>query len=157
MPIITLSSDLGLKDYYVSSVKAAILSQYPAAVIVDISHQIPKFDILQTAFIIGSAYRYFPAGTIHIIGVMPEKTKEKSHIAVLCDEQYFIGADNGIFPLILGSKHAQIVELDIHQEQHAPTFPVKDIFVKAACYLASGGKLDALGKAKSGLFQQTDS
>ncbi|NQY67037.1 MAG: SAM-dependent chlorinase/fluorinase, partial [Flavobacteriales bacterium] len=69
MAIITLTTDLGLKDYYVSLIKAAILSQEPTSTIVDISHNVPKFDILQASFILKNSYAAFPEGTIHIVGI----------------------------------------------------------------------------------------
>ncbi len=151
-PVITLTTDLGLKDYYVASVKAAILSQCSDAVIIDISHNIPQFDILQTAFVISNSYRDFPEGTIHIIGVMPDKNNEFRHIAALCDNQYFIGADNGIFSLIFNRKPEKIFELNIKSESE--TFPIKDVFVKAACHLARGGKPEIIGKPIKEFFQR---
>ena len=69
MPIITLTSDWGIKDHYLASVKGAILKQIPEARIIDISHHIPPHDLSQAAFIIKNCYRDFPPGTIHIIGV----------------------------------------------------------------------------------------
>lgn len=153
MPVITLTTDLGLKDYYLASVKAAILGQCPEAVIVDISHQVQKFDILQAAFIIANTYRDFPDGTIHIIGVMPG-TKEKPSIAVFCNRQYFIGADNGIIPLIVGNQPCQAVEITIPRKKNSLTFPLKDIFVRAACHLARQGKLEDLGKPRNELLEK---
>ena len=69
MPIITLTSDWGYRDPYLGAVKGALLRQIPGVVIVDISHDIPKYHIRQAAFIIRNYYRDFPEGTIHIIGV----------------------------------------------------------------------------------------
>ncbi len=150
MAIITLTSDLGLKDNYVASVKATILSQCPNVSIVDITHQITKFDLLQTAFVIKNVFSDFPDKTIHIIGVMPERTIEKQHVAVFCRNQYFIGADNGMFPLFLGNDELKIVEIEI-SSYRSFSFPMKDIFAKAACHLAEGGKFEDLGKSKEKL------
>src|SRR3989304_1121292 len=72
MAIITLTTDLGLKDYYLSTVKGAILSDCPDAIIVDISHDINKYDILQASFVVKNSYKSFPKGSIHIIGITPE-------------------------------------------------------------------------------------
>lgn len=155
MSIITLTTDLGLKDYYVASVKGAILSQCPEAVIVDISHQVSKFDILQAAFILGNSYRDFPDGTIHIIGVMTDKTKENPHVAIFCDQQYFIGNDNGIFPLMLNNRPEKIVEIEISRDKNSISFPVKDIFVNAACHLCKGENIETLGKERNQLYQRT--
>ena len=69
MPIITLTTDLGIKDFYLAAVKGFILSNLPETKIVDITHQIPSFHITQAAFILGNAYHYFPEGTVHLVSV----------------------------------------------------------------------------------------
>ena len=69
MPIITLTTDLGLIDHYVSTVKAAIMRQLPDIKIVDITHQVPPFDLRHAAFVLRNSYNEFPKGSIHIIGV----------------------------------------------------------------------------------------
>lgn len=155
MPIITLTSDLGLKDHHVASVKAAILCRCPEAVIVDISHEVSKFDVLQTAYIIGNAFRDFPPGTIHIIGVRTERTKENAYVAVLYQRHYFVGPDNGIFPLFLSAPPDRIIALEDPKEKDFFKFPMKDIFVKTACALASGTGIDSLGVPKREFFRQT--
>ncbi|HXU28471.1 MAG TPA: SAM-dependent chlorinase/fluorinase, partial [Bacteroidia bacterium] len=68
MPLITLTSDLGIKDNYVALVKASILSSYEGVNIIDISHDIEKFNLTNAAYIFGNAYKFFPAGTIHMVG-----------------------------------------------------------------------------------------
>ena len=155
MPIITLTTDLGLKDYYVSSIKATILNQYPAATIVDISHDVPKFDIAQAAFMVKNAMKEFPAGTIHILGVKPEASAATPHIAMYINGQYFIGADNGIFSLIFDQDPEKVVELTINQDTDLLTFPTKNIFVKAACHLARGGTLEIIGGPKDAVIQRS--
>ena len=69
MAIITLTTDFGLKDHYVSAIKGAILSQLPAVTIVDISHKIEKYNLLDASYILKESYPNFPQGTIHIIGI----------------------------------------------------------------------------------------
>ena len=155
MPIITLTTDLGLKDYYVSSIKASILNQYPDATIVDISHDVPKFDIAQAAFMVKNAMKDFPPGTIHILGVKPEASPATPHIAMYINGQYFIGADNGIFSLIFDQDPEKVVELTINQDTDLLTFPTKNIFVKAACHLARGGTLEIIGGPKDAVIQRS--
>ncbi|MBL4625077.1 MAG: SAM-dependent chlorinase/fluorinase [Flavobacteriales bacterium] len=155
MPIITLTTDLGLKDYYVSSIKASILSQCPGATIVDISHDVPKFDIAQAAFMVKNAFADFPPGTIHILGVKPETSATTPHIAMYINGQYFIGADNGIFSLIFDQDPEKVVELTINQDTDLLIFPTKDIFVKAARHLARGGTLEIIGGPKDAIIQRS--
>ena len=100
MAIITLTTDLGLKDSYVGSIKGAILKELPSVSIVDISHQISKFDITEAAFVLRTAFHDFPEGTVHIIGVNTEATLTTPHVVVQYRNQYFVGSDNGIFSLI---------------------------------------------------------
>ncbi|MFH1319238.1 MAG: SAM-dependent chlorinase/fluorinase [Bacteroidota bacterium] len=155
MGIITLTTDLGLKDYYLSTIKGAILSQCPDATIVDISHDIDKHDIFQASFVLKNSYTSFPKGSIHIIGINPEAGAEACHLAVNIDGHYFIGADNGIFSLMFDKKPDKIVELNITQDTDYLTFPTKDIFVKAACHIARGGTLEVIGKEKDRFFERT--
>lgn len=153
MPIFTLTTDLGLKDYYLASVKATILACCPEAKIIDISHQVSKFDIQQAAFILGNVYRDFPDETIHLIGVLPEKTKECPYVIVSAQKQFFIGADNGIFSLIPGLSPEKIFE--IKSDSEPGTFPLKDVFIKAACHIASGKSVEEIAKIKKSVNQRT--
>ena len=153
MAIITLTTDLGLKDYYVSLIKAAILSQEPTTTIVDISHSIPKFDILQASFIVKNSYSAFPLGTIHIVGIDTDLRSDRCHLALKVNGHYFIGADNGLFSLIFDKVPDEIVELDLSQEVNYFTFPTKDIFVTAACHIARGGTLEMIGKKKESIAE----
>lgn len=154
MAIITLTSDLGLKDYFVSVVKGAIFSQLPDITIVDITHQIQPFNIQEAAYVLKNSYHYFPAGTIHIIGVNTESTPNTPHIALEIEGHYFIGADNGIFSLLFKKVPDKIVELNIFADGNSSTFPTRDVFVKAACHIARGGKLDLIGKEKKSVNER---
>ncbi|MCF6213087.1 MAG: SAM-dependent chlorinase/fluorinase [Flavobacteriaceae bacterium] len=147
MPIITLTTDFGTKDPSVGAVKGAIYSELKEATVVDISHQIDAFNIAQTAYVINNSYKSFPEGTIHIIGVDSELNKENKHIALLLDHHYFICPDNGIIAMLASKiKPEKIVEINIH-DAFSTSFPVLDIFVKAACHIARGGTLEVIGKS----------
>jgi S-adenosylmethionine hydrolase len=155
MAIITLTTDLGLRDNYVASVKGAILKEIPDITIVDITHEIPSFDLPKSAFVLRNCYQDFPDGTIHIVGVNSESNAETPHIAVLANGHYFIGADNGVFSLIFDNTPKKIVELTISQDTDRITFPTKDVFVKAACHIARGGTLEVIGIIKKELLERT--
>ena len=146
MAIITLTSDMGLKDYYVASVKGSILSQLPDCRIVDITHEIPPFDIATASFVLRNTFNEFPKGTVHIIGVNPEADLQTAHLAVEYNGHFFIGADNGIFSLLFDRPATQIVELHLDQDSDELTFPTKHVFVKAACHIARGGTLEVIGR-----------
>ena len=100
MAIVTLTTDFGHKDYSVSVIKGALLQQLPDLTIIDISHEISPYNASETAYILKNAFRAFPQGSIHIIGVESEWTPENVHLAMEFEGHYFICADNGILSLI---------------------------------------------------------
>lgn len=146
MSIITLTTDMGLKDYYVASVKGSILCELPDAKIIDISHSISPFDIAQASFVLKNCYKDFPEGTINIIGINPEKTETTKHLLIKVENRYFIGADNGIFSLLFEQLPDEIFELTIEENTELQSFPTKNVFVKAACHIARGGTPEMIGK-----------
>src|SRR5690606_30332344 len=145
MGIITLTTDLGYTDFYQAALKGSLLSLYPEVRIVDISHQVPSFDIQNAAFILRNAYPYFPENTVHLIGIDSVFNDETKYIALRYNNHYFVGTDNGIFSLMFDSDPSEIVELNIMQDLRYLHFPLTDIFSKAACHLAKGGKLKDIG------------
>ena len=151
MAIITLTTDMGDRDFYVASVKGTILSKAPDARIVDISHHISPFDIAQASFVLKHVYKDFPKGTIHIIGVNPDRVKrsgpfdmrdEVAHVVALYDGHYFIAADNGIFSLLFDHAPESAFEITILE---ADTFPVKHVFAPVATMLLHGTAMEEIG------------
>lgn len=155
MAIITLTTDFGEKDHFAGAVKGAIYTEIGDARIVDISHSISPFHLHEAAYIIQNAYKSFPEGTIHIIGVDSELNPENKHIALLMDGHYFICADNGIISLLTAEINPEkIVEINIHDRINS-NFPVLDVFVKVAGHLARGGTLDVIGKPITEIKEMT--
>jgi len=146
MAIITLTTDFGRKDHFVGAVKGAIYSALDTVKIVDISHEVSPFHITEAAYIIQNAYKNFPVGSVHIIGVDSELTPETNHIAVRLKDHYFICANNGIMSLITKDVAPQeLVEINIH-DHISSNFTVMDIFVQVACHIVRGGTLGVIGK-----------
>lgn len=145
MTIVTLISDWGLNSHYQASVKGSILRQIPDVQIIDITHTLRPFDIMNCSFILRNAYPDFPKGSIHIIGVNTEAGTKSPHVVVKYNEMYFIGADNGVFSLIFEDKPIEAIELDIMQDSDYFTFSSRDVFVKAASLIAGGLPLAQLG------------
>lgn len=146
MSIITLTTDFGIKDHFVSAVKGAIYTELSDARVVDVSHEISPFHIIEAAYIIQNAYKNFPKGSIHIIGIDSELHPENKHIAVKLDDHYFICANNGLVSLIASEfRPEKMVEINIHGTS-GTNFPVLDVFVTVACHIARGGKLEVIGK-----------
>lgn len=146
MSFITLTTDFGTKDHFVGAVKGAILSQLPDAKIVDVSHEISPFNIAETAYILKNSYKSFPKGTIHIVGVDSELSDENKHIALEIDNHFFVCPDNGSISMIVSEiQPTKMVEINIHDRIES-SFPVLDVFVNVACFIARGGNLTVIGK-----------
>ena len=146
MAIITLTTDFGMKAHFVGAVKGALLSEIKDANIVDISHNISPFNVMEAAYVIQNAFSSFPIGSIHVIGVDSELNPENSHIAMVLNGHYFVCANNGILSMICNDiTPDQIVEVNIH-DKIVGYFPVLDIFVKVAAHIARGGTLEVIGK-----------
>jgi S-adenosylmethionine hydrolase len=146
MPIITLTTDFGTKDHFVGAVKGAIYNELKDVRIVDISHHVTPFGITEAAYILKNSYQNFPNNTIHIIGVDSEISVENRPIAIEMDNQFFICCDNGIISMITNEINPdKIVEITIHNTGDKK-FSILDAFVRVACHIARGGKLDVVGK-----------
>jgi len=148
-PIITLTTDFGYSYNYAGAVKAVVLSINPHARIVDISHDIPPFDIVSGAFALGTTYNYFPKGTIHMAVVDPGVGGFRKPILVETEDYYFVGPDNGIFSLIeQKSEVLHIYELNQKQyflEHVSSTFHGRDVFAPVAAHLSKGVSADKMG------------
>lgn len=156
MSIITLTTDYGLKDHFVGALKGKILSEYPEATIVDISHYIDPFNTVEASYILGAAYSSFPKGTVHLIGVDMEFNKENQHIVMQWNDHYFIAADNGILSMLSQKIVPQkIVAINIHDRLPNDATDL-DVFVKVACHIAKGGLLNVIGKELKSIKQVTD-
>lgn len=146
MSIITLTTDFGTKDHFVAKIKGAIISDTPEVAVVDITHQISPFNIMEAAYVIENSYKHFPEKTIHIIGVDSEKTPENTHLVIKLNGQYFICADNGILSIVCNNINPdEIFEINIHNKIESENSAIKT-FTKVACHLAKGGEPEIIGK-----------
>lgn len=138
-------TDLGYGDYYLSMIKAKIYSQDIDCQVLDISHEIEKFNLAEAAFVLKSVMSSFPKGTIHIIGVSPGAVDEGRHLAFSYLNQYIITADNGFFSLIADHHPDMVVELNLKLETDDVNFPTRDLYAPAAALLARGVTLEVIG------------
>jgi len=140
--IITLTTDFGLHDSYVAEMKAVILSICANATIVDITHEIEKFNIRMGAYVLASASPYFPKGTIHVAVVDPGVGSKRQPILIQTKRSYFVGPDNGILTLAArkeGIRHIhKITNRKLMMPKISNTFHGRDIFAPAAAHLANG-------------------
>lgn len=142
IPLITLLSDFGVKDPYVAEMKAVMLSVCPEARIIDISHQIEKFNIHMGAFVLASAASYFPVGTVHVAVVDPRVGTKRRPLIVETERYFYVGPDNGL--LMLSAQWEGIRHVYNISNPHymlptiSRTFHGRDIFDPAAAHLAKG-------------------
>lgn len=104
--IVTLLSDWRLRDPYVSMLKGELLKSLPEANIIDITHYADKFNLLQTALVMKSAYRSFPEGSVHLLLTNMSLNSTFPPVLLPHDGHYFIGEDNGSFFLMFGQETA---------------------------------------------------
>ncbi len=147
--IISLTTDFGLVDPYLGQMKGAILRQNPTAQLVDLSHAIPRQNILEAALVLHSSYAFFPSGTVHLVVVDPGVGSQRRMLAAKGDSHYFVAPDNGIFSLLLRDQIVdrvhQIKEKKLFTETVSATFHGRDIMGPIAAALAQGIPLDKVG------------
>lgn len=152
MALITFMSDFGHEDHYVAAVKARILAINPELKIIDISHEISSFDITHGAFVLRSAYRGFPAGTIHLSAVNSIYRYPARYIALQLEDHFFIGPDNGLFSLISDKEPSMIAELPAGDDSSV-VFPAREILARPAAMLAGGTPFKEIGKASKDYYR----
>jgi S-adenosylmethionine hydrolase len=148
-PIITLTTDFGLKDPYVAEMKAVILSICPNAQIVDITHQIEKFNIRVGSYTLACATPYFPKGTIHVAVIDPSVGTKRRPLLIETEKDFFIGPDNGVLALAAKAQEIRHVYEISNRNFMLPkvsnTFHGRDIFAPAAAHIANGVPPSELG------------
>ena len=153
MSIISLLSDFGSKDPYVAEMKAVILSINPQASIIDITHEIRKFDIRMGAYSLASAAPYFPQGTVHVAVVDPGVGTKRRPIIVETSRSLYVGPDNGLLMLAAHKEHITNVYAIDNPAYMLPdvskTFHGRDIFAPAAAHLTRGSKPSTFGPSIS--------
>jgi S-adenosylmethionine hydrolase len=141
-PIITLLTDFGLHDHFVGTMKGVIMNIHPDVTIVDICHDVPPHDILQAAFLLKSAYTYFPSGTIHVVVVDPGVGTERKPIIISSEKGYFIAPDNGVLSYIYAednvSEVREITADHYFAKPRSGTFDGRDVFAPVAAWLSKG-------------------
>ncbi len=108
---VTLTSDLGTRDYYLAALKGSVISHCGNVPLTDISHSIKPFDIKEAAFVVRNAYRYFPKGTIHVVHVNSSGGHGRLLLAHL-NEHYFLTFDNGVLSLLSEKQAHEIYQVN---------------------------------------------
>lgn len=148
-PVVTLTTDFGLRDPYVACMKAVILSICREAVVVDITHEVSKFDVEEAAYILYRAYGFFPDGTVHVAVVDPGVGTERKPIVLKTRRYFFVGPDNGVLSLAAEEDGVEAVYAIESREVILPevslTFHGRDLFAPAAAWIALGYPVQKVG------------
>jgi len=147
--IVTLTTDFGISDHFVGTIKGVILEINPDAEIIDISHSVQAFDVLDGALAIAQAYSYFPASTVHLVVVDPGVGTARRPIILSTERHHFVAPDNGVLSLIYGREervHVRHVTAQHYFLQPiSNTFHGRDIFAPVASYLSKGVDSEKFG------------
>jgi S-adenosyl-L-methionine hydrolase (adenosine-forming) len=150
-PVIALLTDFGQGDGDVGVMKGVIASIAPDAQTIDITHEVAPQNIPSGAWILSTAYRYFPQGTVFVCVVDPGVGSSRNAIAVRAGDKFFVGPDNGLFSYVLAQQtfHNAVVLSNpaYHLPQVSSTFHGRDIFAPVGAHLANGVELSVLGTA----------
>lgn len=147
--LITLTTDFGLNDHFIGTIKAVLLGIVPEATIVDICHSVQAFDVLDGALTISQAYSYFPSGTIHMVIVDPGVGTARRPIILTAERYHFVAPDNGVLSMIydreerLSVRH--VTAEHYYLQPVSNTFHARDIFAPIVGYLAKGVDPDRFG------------
>lgn len=161
MKIITLTSDLGLTDHYVASLKGQLYSELGDITIVDVSHDVQPFNIAQAAYYIANCWREFPKGTVHFLNVdstpliqIAKPDRNMYPIVMELNGHFFVGSDNGIFSLIPDYENAnKIIQLDFSSAGIDLRNATKNIYIPAIKQILKGTKIDELGEEVNSVRQ----
>ena len=149
-PIITLTTDYGTNDHLVGVLKGVILKINPDVTIVDITHAVTPYDLLDGALAIASAYPYFPPRTIHVVIVDPGVGTERRPLLVSGQNQYFIAPDNGVLSGVFEKEQNFLVRhlTSEHYFLHpvSRTFHGRDIFAPVAGWLSKHWQPGSMGE-----------
>jgi S-adenosylmethionine hydrolase len=150
-PIIALLTDFGLSDTYVGTMKGVMLALCPAARLVDLTHDVQPQNVRQAAYLLATAYRYFPAGAVFLVVVDPGVGTARAPIAVETGHGRYVAPDNGVLSYVLaeaGGGRAYALENPAYRlAETSQTFHGRDIFAPAAAHLAAGAPASAFGPA----------
>ena len=162
--IITLTTDFGLDDAYVAAMKGVILEINPGATIIDISHSIEPQNIRQGAFVLSTAFSYFPQDSVHLVVVDPGVGSPRRAIILETDSAIFVAPDNGVLSYVIQAsstkrvskptlmklpRELQAFEITNSKYWHHPvssTFHGRDVFAPVAAHVSLGIPLHELGQ-----------
>jgi len=157
--VITITTDFGHQGPFVGVIKGCILTRFPAARLIDLTHEIVVHWPAEAGFWLARSFNYFPAGTVHVAVVDPGVGTSRHIVAVRAGGHYFLAPDNGLLApviprggesVIVRVGAAQLARLGVHRP--SATFHGRDIFAPLAAELAAGRcRVEDLGEPVTSL------
>jgi S-adenosyl-L-methionine hydrolase (adenosine-forming) len=148
-PLITLTTDFGTRDGFVAQMKGVILGINPRARLIDVTHDIEPYSVLEGALVLKGISSHFPSGSIHIAVVDPGVGSNRRGIVLCTEDQTYVGPDNGLFSLIMSDNRAyelrEIQNPEYMLPEPHPTFHGRDIFAPVAAHLSAGKPFEEVG------------
>ncbi|MDZ4804986.1 MAG: SAM-dependent chlorinase/fluorinase [Candidatus Eisenbacteria bacterium] len=145
--LVTLTTDFGTRSGYIGSLRGVILSRDRNLVLIDITHEIAPFDVMDGAIALWAAAPHFPPGTVHLAVVDPGVGGTRRPIIVCAGRHLIVGPDNGLFtPFLDGARVIAIEPNHLTHTEVSPTFHGRDLFAPVAARLAAGEMPDTFGK-----------
>jgi S-adenosylmethionine hydrolase len=149
--LVTLTTDFGTSDHYVGTMKGVVYNINPSALVVDISHAVQSYDVLDGALTIAQAYSYFPPETIHVVVVDPGVGSARRPIMARTENYFFVAPDNGVLSLVFDREERvsmrQITSDHYFLQPVSHTFHGRDIFAAVAGWLSKGVEFSKFGNA----------
>lgn len=149
-PVITLLTDFGSQDAYVGIMKGVIAGINPSATVIDICHDVQPQDVFGGAYLLSTAYQYFPKGTIHVAVVDPGVGSKRDIVCVECRDCFFITPNNGLLSFVIRQESPRRIVRATNTRYFlsspSNTFHGRDVFAPLAAYMSLGVKLQRLGE-----------
>lgn len=146
---IAVLTDFGTRDYFVASLKGVILSINPDCRLVDVSHEVPEYDLKAAAFILWACYRFFPGGTIFLTVVDPGVGSERRVLLARSERYFFVAPDNGVLSLIYKQENPEVIEVNRPEyflTDRKSSFEGRDKMAPVAAWLSLGVPEAELGR-----------
>jgi S-adenosyl-L-methionine hydrolase (adenosine-forming) len=148
---IVFCTDYGTADEFVGVCHGVIAWIAPDARVIDLTHAVPRQDVLRGALTLGRATPFMPRDAVYVAVVDPGVGSERRSISVrTAGDALLVGPDNGVLSLAWGSLGGvrgavEITNPAVMLEPVSSTFHGRDVFAPAAAHLASGFPFDELG------------
>jgi S-adenosylmethionine hydrolase len=150
-PTISFLSDYGTADEFVGVVKSVIRQLAPEVVVIDVTHEVPRFDVRSGGLTLARAAQYLAPGVVLAV-VDPGVGTDRRAIAVEVGdgESVLLGPDNGLLAPAVGmvggaTRAFELTNPEYRLEAPGPTFDGRDVFAPAAAHLCNGVPLEELG------------